>query len=332
MVKMNKILELQRAVIKKDWLEINRLENTVVLDRFLLENDSYWQVALMYFGLKNNHKKLNKWIEISKGKVNSEFEKAIFNHYLGIQHFLKNQYKKAKFFFEESYNYLDQHREKIIIDNENYGLDYKGMVMSDLGTTYLRLGQLSKSREILEKANTIFYYKTDNKYRSRSCLMNLGVIELRLHNVWQSKVHFRKVERANIKHLDLKVKINLSFVYYLLRDNREAMDRIKYIEKEYNELSKSQKIYVNMVEALIESQEKSSKYIQYLFEPIDEAITKIEDEELINIYKLQRIIALDSDSKSDVKLIKNQLLPFFINHNYIEYTAMAIEFIERKGG
>ena len=299
---MNLIEKIQKYVILKDVVSLNRIEKKKNnIDELFEENKESWIAALMYYGMKNNIPKIEKWIEIARKEELETFKLAIVNHYSGLINGVQGDFNEAKKYLEDSFAYVDRHRGRIMIDDINYGLDYKAMVINDLATIYLRLDDFLKARSLFERANAIFYYKTDNKNRSYTCLFNIGTIELRLHNVWQAKVHFRNVERANIEHLRVKVAINLSLAYYLLRDYKQSMDRITEMESRFEVLTEVEKMHL----ILIESLNKAEKI------------------------KLHRIISFKLSSVADIKLIKEELIPYFMKHNYIHYLAMALEYLKK---
>lgn len=322
---------LQVCIIRMETEEIKKIEaNNNIDDIFNSSTDGFF-VALMYYGWENDILGLEKWLDICRNVHLTEFQLVHINHYSGILAALKKDFVKSEKFLKDSLNYLDTHREKLIIDNINYGRDYKAMVMSDLATLYLKLNKFTKSRNLYERANNIYYYKTNNRARSYSCMFGLGTIELRLHNVWQAKTYFRNVERASILRLKNKVALNLSFVYYLLRDYKKSMQQINKLKPRFKTLSETQKIYLMLTEALTNSAKGRIREVNEIFIVIDEMMESVNDEELNKIYKLQKIISFQKSNKDDIHLIKNELIPYFLDQNLIQYTALSMEYIEKVG-
>ncbi len=315
---MNDILT---KVIKREITELKKID---------IENQNvHWKIKIMYYGAVQDHQALERELSIIDRANLSDFDFAMLDHYKGLVILSKGEIEKARELLFCSFTYLDSKRVRHVVTDDEYGLEYKAMIMTDLATAYIRGSNYSMAKGLLERAINIFYVKRKNNNRAHFCMFKLSFIQMRFNDLWQAKVNFRNVERSKIDGLVDFARVNLIYLYIQLGDYFNAEKVEKILAKSYENLTTTSKCYYLLSKSLLNSRRG------YAITEEEEKISKLREDfngdEINHIINVQLIIAKKIIDDETIKYLREEALKYFIENIMMHYAIQIIKYLEREG-
>jgi len=331
----NLFIQLQEMVFIKDikaaksFFELNNLKDYIYSNELSFEE---WFPTLLFASMVSDRKLLEDIICLIRERDLVDFEECVFNHQNAFFLFLKGDIDAAIDSMHKSINYLNNHREKIIINEKNYGRDYKAMVYNSLGFIFWKKKKFYEARHYVKLAADIFGYKTKNIRREQGSLLLLSSIEMTLANYSSARQHLRKIERKTITDISSSINNSLIYLYYLEENYKESTRRIEKFKKiikshsihvQFNYYVKSALVYFAQKEFQV-----ASDYVKYAFllADSDELFYENEGQYYKSFYE---IITAENPSSNDISTLNNEIIPFFIENGLINYVVLAMKYLER---
>jgi len=329
------LFNLQEMVFKKDSFNAKLFFEEKNLRDYIYSNDlvfEEWFSVLLYASMIPDYKLLKDMLEIVKQKDLKDFQECVFNHHQAFNYYIDGNNVDAINSIKKSLNYLEEHRQKVSINNTNYGRDYKAMVYNSLGFILWKNKQFYDAKYYVKLAADIFGYKTKNTRREHGCLLLLSSIETTLANYSLARQYLRKIERKNTSDISVSINISLIYLFYLEENYAESIIRIKKINDSIENYSYRSQFNYYVKSALVYFAQKNYKLVN---EFIGKAFLIMDESNLFNstekkVYKqFYEIITCENPESNKLDILKNEIIPYFVENGLINYCVLGMKYLER---
>jgi tetratricopeptide (TPR) repeat protein len=308
-------------------INLNALD---IKNEYLSLNEYGTEYYLLYLILTNQKDVFE--IVLSEYRENVTVDNYYFLDYFNASlYFLNGDTKTALKHYKKCIDYLENHRIKLNFSGSKYGLEFKAMTYNNIGLCYKRENKLYSAKEYIEKAFSIYQFKTQNENRRLGCILALSSIELSLTNYAKARQYIKIIERSNHERLITKSLVNLIYIYFMEENFKEGYKRVKHASKILNHLSTQDKFMYFVSSSLIcHYLDKSKESNQYIV-----AAKKLIIEYSINSNQNNKILEMveievnQHFNKQSLEELQQVIIPFFTEEGLINFVVQSMKLSER---
>ncbi len=329
------LMELFRSIFREDNKIIENIENKYDLVAYFKDTDENENkiIGMFYAEIRDNIDLLEYLI--NNFDYTSEYEECVLNYSRGLYYAsVENmEYEKSGLYFLKALEYVETHNQKIIISNENYGRNFKAMVLFYVGYYYFKINKSYKAKEYVTKAKEIFKYKTKNIKKSITCNVLLSSICLHRGNTFEARKYFRQIERTDIEigSLSYDINNNLLYLYFIEENYEECSKRIIIGMKEIEKYTDINKYYFHMYAGLVNfticDYNKAKEHIEKSLVLINN-IDKYKDEEKEIYKRMLTIVTNTNPTIDDIVYLKKVFIPYIVEKDVYSEVVIVSRYID----